>query len=242
MHQIVSPSRFTPRSSRDKGGGDGFTLPPALAKLPPGRNRLPREFIEQNQRNRILLAGVSVFGRKGLAGATVQDLTREALVSRATFYKYFSDKAACLRAVHSEVFAWLEEEVRAAASAAPDWPGAVRAVSARVIQLLADDPRLARLCAIESHLAGPEVQARYDEAMAELAAALGRGRSERPWGEELPQSFEPLLIAGAVTLTARTVTYRPRSAVKALAGELPEILLIPYLGVEDARRAVRGSD
>jgi AcrR family transcriptional regulator len=230
------------RSRRGPRDDDsGYRLPPALARLPADRGRLRREFVEQNQRDTILLAALSVFGVKGLAAATVKDLVDEAEVSRATFYKFFGDKDACLLGLEEEVVGWLEEEAHEAARGTGDWPAVVTAVTRRLVWLLLDDPRVARLCAIETLLGGPEARARREAALDGLAAGLRRGREERPWGDDLPESLESLLVRGALALVAKKVAYGPDIDAPVLADEIAEIVLIPYLGAEDARRVVRFS-
>jgi AcrR family transcriptional regulator len=222
-------------------GDSGYRLPPALARLPADRGRLRREFVEREQRDRILLAALTVFGTKGFADATVKELLEEAGVARATYYKFFPDKESCLLGLADEVLGWLGEEVRATARGAADWPAAVVAVSRLLVELLRDDPRLARVCGIELLLGGPRVRARREAALEELAAGLRRGRVERPWGESLPLSLEAILAQGAAALTASRIAYGPDPSGDDLADELPEIVLISYLGAEDARRAVRSS-
>jgi AcrR family transcriptional regulator len=228
------------RSRRGPSDDDSeYRLPPALARLPADGGRLRREFVEQNQRDTILLAALSVFGTKGFAVTTVKDLAAEANVSRATFYKFFGDKDACLLALEEEVVGWLEEEAREAARGAADWPAAVIAVTRRLVKLLLGDPRLARLCAIESQLGGPEVFGGREAALDELVVGLRRGCDERPWGKGLPGSLESLLVRGALALVARNAVCGAEVDPPALADEIAEIVLIAYLGAEDARRAVR---
>ncbi len=238
----MNPGGFSPGSAGDDSGDQGFRLPPALARLPEGRHRVPREFVAQNQRNRILLAALNVFGAKGFAAASVQDLIDDASTSRATFYKYFADKEEALRAVHDEVLGWLEEEARQVAAAAEDWTGGVLAVTEKILDLFILDPRIARLCGVEIMLAGPEVLGRHDQALGALAEALRRGRSERPWGEDLPALLEPLLLAGALSLVGRTIGLREDPEAKQLIQDLAELILLPYVGADDARRAARASD
>jgi AcrR family transcriptional regulator len=235
----LSPRRFGPRSAGDEGDGR-FPLPPALARLTAGDNRLPREFVEQNQRDRILMAALEVFGTTGFAAATVQDLVGEARVSRETFYKHFTDKEACLREVHDEVLGWLEVEARDAAGRADGWPVAVLAVCERLLGLLADDPRVARLVAVESLLGGVEVKARYEVAITALASALREGRTESSWGERLPVRLERVLLAGAMSLIARRITDDGHFEADLSHPELTEIILMYYLGHEEAHRIAHG--
>jgi hypothetical protein len=73
----------------------------------------------------------------------------------------------------------------------------------------------------------------------QLAALLRIGRGERPGGEELPEILEPAFVNGAIYLVARSIVYRQDPPPVSLAGELTELLLLPYLGAEEARRLAR---
>lgn len=235
----MSEHRFRSRSRRP--GAEGRpVLPPALARLPVGPSRMPREFIEQHQRDRILLAALEVFGTKGAAAATVQELVVEAAVSRETFYRLFANLEACLLALLGEVLDWLEQELREEARAAEDWPLAVRRVSGRLIGLLLEDRRLARLVAVEGLLGSPSVRARHEAALGDLVSALALGREERPWGPELPRDLERLILLGALSVIGRVIARGSDAEAEALLDEVPEILLIPYLGLADARRVIAG--
>jgi AcrR family transcriptional regulator len=209
-----------------------------LAKLPADPGRLAKEIVERDRRERILLAAIEVFGERGFAATTVKDLIEGASVSRATFYKYFPDKETCLAAAHAEALAWLEEEARAAAVGAADWADAVVAVAGRLVELLAADPRLARFCAGEWRAAGAAGRARHEAALAALEAELRKGRAEQPPGRLLPASLEALVVAGALAVLGRTVRDGRRSDLEALARELPEIVLIVYLGPAAAKAAL----
>lgn len=229
-------SRQGPRDDNNE-----YRLPPALARQPLGRGRLRREFVERNQRDRILQAGLSVFGTSGFATATVKDLIDESSVSRATFYKFFADKDACLLALVEEVAGWLDEEARDAARGAEGWPAAVIAVTDRLVAVTFDDPRLGRLCAVEALLGGEEVRARRDIALDALAAGLRLGRKEQSSRKKLPRRLELLLAEGALAVVARKSVASADPDARELAAELAQILLVPYLGMEGARRAVRPS-
>lgn len=225
--------------SEGTGNGKRFPLPPALSKLPPGRQRLPKQFIDENRRNRIVLAALEVFGKRGYTDPTVADLLTEASVSRATFYKYFADKEACFRALHEEVLAWLEQRARDAATGAEDWRSAVVAVSRCLIGLLDEDPRLARICTVEWVLGASQVRSHHEAMVGRLAAGLREGRAECPWAEQLPQCAELFVLAGAASLISRTTVFGLGPDAEALSVELPEVILVHYLGAEEAQRAAR---
>jgi AcrR family transcriptional regulator len=206
-------------------------IPLALAKLPPGRHQLPREFVRENQRNRIMVAALNVFTDRGVAAASIGDLVREARLSRATFYQLFDDKNACFLALQDVVLTWLEAEAADAAAEAGTWPAQVRAVVAHVASLLEEDPRIARLCAVETFAAGPEALERQQWFVERASAALRIGRAEQPGEGPLPEILEPLLIRGAAYLIGHAIVDGAQASTEKFAAELSEILLIPYLGV-----------
>jgi AcrR family transcriptional regulator len=223
-----------------KGTNAGSRLPVALTPLPAGRSRLPSDFVKRNQRARILAAALAVFGEEGLAGTTVQDLIREAHVSRATFYGFFPDKEHCLLALCQETYELLSEEALAAIEQVEPWPHQVRAAVWSAIAALGSDPRLSRVALMEALAGGEPLAGWRAEATAELAAGLARGRRERPWGVRLPELLEPVMIGGALSLVGRRLGpgsgSDPEAELPRLAAELTEILLTPYLGASQARR------
>jgi AcrR family transcriptional regulator len=196
--------------------------------------------MEERWRNRILRGALDVFGEKGFASATVQDLIDAAGTSRATFYKYFPDREACLAALCDAVLSWLESEAREAIGTAGDWPSQVRVVAERLVGLLADDPRLARVCGIEATPVSAEVRIRQRTAFEALAAGLRRGRALSRWGDDLPATLEDLLVGGGISLATRSVFW-DRPPAKDLAPEITELILISYLGAARARKVVRGT-
>jgi AcrR family transcriptional regulator len=236
----------TPRRASERGGEEEPSPPPpkvelplALSKLPPGRHRLPREFILANQRTRLLTAALGVFGERGFAKASVTSLIKEAGTSRTTFYTFFPDKEACFLATYELALEWLEASARTGIAEADTWPLQVRAATEQVLGLLAGDPRLARLCAVEVLLAGPLVHQRHDESVELAAGALRLGRAERPEAEKLAEFFERALVDGAGGLVANAVIAGQASSLSDLAPDLTELLLTIYIGPEEARRVAR---
>jgi AcrR family transcriptional regulator len=196
--------------------------------------------MEERRRRLILRGALDVFGEKGFDRATVQDLIDEAGISRATFYKYFPDREACLAALNDVVLAWLEGEAKEAITSAADWPSQVRAVTERLVGLVAADPRVGRVCGIESMLVSDEIRARRAAALDALASGLRKGRGLSRRGEELPATLEDFLVAGGTILATRSV-FGEQPPAKGLGTEVAELILIPYLGRAKARTLVRGT-
>ncbi len=88
--------------------------PPELARLPPGRHGLPREFVAHNQRERLIAGLAEAIAENGYAGTTIAHITRHAAVSRRTFYEHFASKDECFVAAYDTVMEELRERVAAA--------------------------------------------------------------------------------------------------------------------------------
>jgi len=101
--------------------------PPELAKLPPGRHGLSREFVLYNQRERLIAGLAESIAEHGYAGTTVAHITRAAAVSRRTFYEHFSSKEDCFAVAYETVMEDLRKRVSDAFDGVDDWPRAIRA-------------------------------------------------------------------------------------------------------------------
>jgi len=65
---------------------------PLHCTLPPGRHGLDRDFVSKNQRQRLLTGLVRAVAAEGYPATTIADVTRNAAVSRRTFYEHFVSK------------------------------------------------------------------------------------------------------------------------------------------------------
>ncbi|HEX3361811.1 MAG TPA: TetR/AcrR family transcriptional regulator [Solirubrobacterales bacterium] len=211
-----------------------------LTRLPVGRHGLPRDFIEENQRNRLMAAALEVFADRGYATVSVADVIKVAGVSRNTFYAYFADKEACFLATYDVVAAWLTERAAAAAGDADAWAPAVIAVIDTLTSLLAADPRLARLCTVDVYQVGAPAARRHEDLIERLTRALRAGRSAGSRGAELPPVLDAILVGGVVSLVARWVNTGEGDRLAELAPELSEALLAPYLGRAAVRELLTG--
>jgi AcrR family transcriptional regulator len=238
---VGAPDGDERRDDCDSGGFQpgGRPLPLGLSRLPAGHHGLASEVVRDSQRRRILVAALELFGRRGLLATSVQDLVREAHVSRGTFYGLFADKEACFLRLYEESVAWLRAEASAAAGEEKDWGGAACAAVERTIELLGGDERLARICTNEVLLGGEAITAGQDLVIARVGAELGRGRRERAWGPQLPKVLEQVLAAGVIVTLGRRLVPEGGIDPAVLAAEISEILLGPYLGSTDAREIVR---
>lgn len=191
------PERFEP-------GAELFELPAelALSQLPAGRHGLPRSFVARNQRLRIIAAMLRTLPERGYAETTIGHLTRGAGVSRAAFYEQFGNKEECFLATYDVAAEWLCRRVESTVATEPEWPAGLRAGVREAMQLLAANPDVAHLIAVEALQAGAVARRRRQACIEHLAEIL---RANRPIDAELPEDLEELLIGGTLSLVGRYV-------------------------------------
>ena len=146
-----------PKGDKDAGGS------PGLPRLPPGRHGLRREFVEQNQRQRLTAGIIAAVAERGYHETTITEIAAAAGVSRRTFYAYFASKEECFLAAYQEIGTYLREAGAAAATAADSWPERVRAKLAAMLETFAANPDLARFCLLAPRvpaIASPPATAR----------------------------------------------------------------------------------
>lgn len=216
--------------------------PPELARLPPGRHGLPREFVTHNQRERLIAGIAEAIAENGYSGTTIAHITRAAAVSRRTFYEHFSSKDECFVAAYDTVMKELRERVSAAFDEAEEWPRAIRAGIEAMLQFLAAEPNLARLCMVEALVAGPAVVERYDAAIQSFVPYFQEGRKGRPPEvlSRLSPTTEEALVGGMVSLISRRIIAGKAEELEDLLPDLVEFTLTPYLGSAEASEIAKG--
>jgi AcrR family transcriptional regulator len=215
--------------------------PPELARLPPGRHGLPREFVAHNQRERLIAGLAEAIAENGYAGTTIAHITRHAAVSRRTFYEHFASKDECFVAAYDTVMAELRERVGRAFEEESDWPHAVRAGIGAMLAFLAAEPNLARLCMVEALVAGPVVVERYDSAIQSFVPYFQSGREGRSAEvlARLNPTTEEALVGGMMSLISRRIIAGKTAELESLLPDLVEFTLTPYLGSEEAVEVAR---
>jgi AcrR family transcriptional regulator len=211
--------------------GQATGLP--LSRLPVGRHGLPRALVARNQRLRVIAAMLRLLPRRGYPGTTIGHVTREAGVSRAAFYEQFESKEKCFLATYDLAAEWLCERVEGAVAAHEEWPARVRVGVSEALGLLAANPELAHLIAVEALQAGAAARRRRQACVGRLAKAL---RAGRPSSAELPDDLEELLLGGALAHIARYVDAGRAERLPEATRELLQYLLIPYLDPGETRR------
>jgi len=215
--------------------------PPELARLPPGRHGLPREFVTHNQRERLIAGIAEAISEHGYSGTTIAHITRAAAVSRRTFYEHFESKDECFVAAYDAVMGELRERVSEAFEESEDWPQSIKAGIDAMLEFLAANPSLARLCMVEALVAGPAVVERYDAAIQSFVPYFQKGREGRSPEvlSRLSATTEEALVGGMVSLISRRVIAGKAEQLEELLPDLVEFTLTPYLGSEEASKIAK---
>ena len=207
-------------------------------RLPPGRHGLPRSFVTENQRERLLNGVVEAVAEHGYNATTIGKIGEAAKISRRTFYEYFSSKEECFLAAYAMVDEHVHGSMLVAAGPAEPWPEQVRARLAALLGVLSGDLAVARFYLVEPLAAGGEIAARYRDAMQGLAATI---RPQSPLSEMDVEVRDQVLMGGIATLISRRLKSGGGAQLGELLPDLVELALAPYLGREEARRVARGA-
>jgi AcrR family transcriptional regulator len=210
--------------------------PDELAQLPHGRHGLPAEFVEHNQRERLIASFTALAGEVGYGGATITAVHEGAGVASRTFYKYFETvEDVCIAAFEKAV-----EDLRPlmveAYRGESEWALQVRAALAALLADFAEYPAVARLLTVEPFVAGPEVARRHRAVIEEMSPFLRKGREQREGGESLPDTAERGILGALNSMVGRQVTAGRGEDLEALLPDLAQFVLTPYLGAAEARR------
>lgn len=218
-------------TKREEGGEDSA---PGLARLPPGRHGLPREFVAENQRGRLAAGIIATVAEHGYHDATITRIAAAAGVSRRTFYTYFSSKQECFFDAYDQIAAHLHEETVAAAAPHEEWPDRVVARLRTALEIFAANPDLVRFFLVEAPRAGEEVAARYREGTSRALVDL---TGDKPQTARQPsEAAEYAVMGGMATLIVGKVNAGEGDRLPALLPDLVELVLTPYLGREEAVR------
>jgi AcrR family transcriptional regulator len=209
--------------------------------LPPGRHGLPREFVVENQRGRLVAGVIATVAERGYHEATISQIAAAAGVSRRTFYTYFSSKRECFFDAYDQIAAHLSRSGTAAAEPFEQWPDRVAAKLRSALEVFAANPDLVRFYMVEPPRAGEEIAAHYRLRTSRALADLTDGRPPPPATHPVSEAVEYAMMGGISALIVRAVEAGEGEALPALLPDLLELLLTPYLGREEAVRISRES-
>jgi len=223
------------------GMADSRSLSERLAKMPPGRHLVPRDFISQNQRERMLLATAELVAERGYQKTTIELIAKTARVALSTFYEQFSSKEECFLAAFDESVAAAREVFGELLDTEQPWADQVASGMEIFLEMVVAEPARVRLCIVEAQAAGGEALARYQAMLESLAPKLREGREFNPRSSRLPDGLEVAIVGGLAWLVHQRLVADRIDGIKALLPEMLQVTLTPYIGEVEASRAAEAA-
>ncbi len=219
------------------GMADSRSLSERLATMPPGRHLVPRDFVTQNQRERMLLATAELVAERGYQKTTIELIAKTARVALSTFYEQFSSKEECFLAAFDETMEAAAEVFDELLDDEQDWADQIAAGLEITLEMIVKEPSRARLCIVEAQAAGGEALVRYQGMLEKLAPKLCEGRVHNPRASRLPDGLEVAVVGGLAWLIHQRLLADQVDEIKGLLPEMLQVTLTPYVGEVEAGRA-----
>lgn len=192
-------------------------------------------------RQRLTDAFTKIAAERGYAKTTVKEVVAAAGVSRSAFYGQFESKRQCLIAAYDAYVDRLMSEVDQAMETQEEWPLKIKAAVVAGLGFVTETASFARLFAVEAFSAGPAVLDRGFAGMQRVVLILRTGRDLYPEADRISDLTEPVLVAGITSLVTGALLSEEEARLAELEPPMVEILLTPYLGVEQAKEIAQAS-
>lgn len=209
-----------------------------MERLPRGRHGLPREFVAQNQRERLLAALAECLEERGYDGTTVSMIGTRAGVSKSDFYKQFESKDACFLAAYDGAVQRIRNEVVTACKEEDEWASGVLAALTTLLALLVAEPAQTQLVLVEGLRAGRGVYDRYQDGLQSFVPLLREGAPAPAGSEPPPMATDEAVVGGIASLLGRRVLAGETEKLAEFLPEIAEFALTPYVGAAEARRMI----
>jgi AcrR family transcriptional regulator len=197
-------------------------------RLPRGRHALAPEDVLSDQRERLLAAVPAVAAEHGYEAMSVADIVRAAAVSRNAFYKNFRDKQDCVATAHELGHERLFEILSSGCYEGATTKERVGTSLEAALDVLADDPALARFLFVEAPSGGDEIALRYHEWLGRYGTLLRSAAPNLP-PESLPEPEVEQVIVGGIASRVASEVLRGRGAkLRELADPFLEYVLTFY--------------
>jgi AcrR family transcriptional regulator len=185
-------------------------------RLPRGRHALAPDEVLRDQRERLLATVPAVAAEHGYEAMSVADIVKAAGVSRNAFYKNFSDKQDCVATAHELGHERLFEVLAVGCDEGATIEERVGTSLEAVLEVLADEPALARFLFVEAPSGGDQVALRYHEWLGRYGTLLRSAAPDLPL-ESIPlPEVEQVIVGGIASRVAS-------EALRGRGGELREL-------------------
>ena len=208
-----------------------------LEILPRGPHGISPTLVLENQRHRMLSATAEALVEEGYASLSVSSIIGRARVSRRTFYQLFDDKLDCVLSAHLVAFERLEKVLRVSCARQRPWPEGVAAAVDAGLKFAAHAPAEASLLAFAPVAAEPAVTTRALTANAHLLGLLRAGREDYARAMVPGEFAEQAMLMGLMQVVGAELFAGRAKQLPRLGPELSQVLLTPFLGEAEAKRA-----
>lgn len=216
-------------------GGKGAPAAAPATAGSRGRPPLPREFIANHKRRRIVDALAELSAEQGYDATKISDVVRRAAVARKTLYDNFTGKEEVFLAAFDSSVEELTHRIEQACGGAGDgWQGRVEAGLEAFLDYIAENPAPARLCLVEALSATPVATKRYEDALQSFVEMAQRAF---PQDDRLPETIEEILVGAVVWIAFKQIRRRETERAADLLPELSEFVMAPYVGIGIAEAA-----
>jgi AcrR family transcriptional regulator len=168
--------------------------------------------------------------------ATVARVVERAGVSRQAFYEHFDDRNDCLSAVFDEFVAVAARRALTASTRGRGWLERVRAGMLALLELLDEEPVLARMCVADAVPGGLSRHTARGATLAKLVTVLEHGREETAARDRPAPCAARSVIGGTLGMIHARLLGPERSSLVELLNPLMAMLVLPYLGEAAALR------
>ena len=198
--------------------------------VPVGRDRLPREVLNEHQRRRVLTAAIEVFAKRGYQATTVDHIVSAAKIGVGSFYSLFHGKEECFLAAYDRIVAEGRERIAATLPSDDSWATRLVAGLRALLEMVEEQPFAARIALVEVQTAGATALAHHERNLDLAADLLREGREQSPVPDELPATLEFATVGGLTWFLQQRISAGESAAAIELLPEVLEIVAEPYLG------------
>jgi AcrR family transcriptional regulator len=214
-----------------------------MAEEPPlvvarGRHAPPLQVRLDVQRRRLFLAAAAVCARGGYADLTAEAITREAGMSKATFYEHFANKEECILALMDEATLEVMQAMATASVAVRgDYRQHVRDQLGAFLRTLTEYPTTAQTILVEAVAAGPQAAERRDAMLSVFAESLLRDNARAAQREGAPQFVTRDDAFAVVGATVELISRHLRTGVPQDVLELEPVIERVIFGLLNGERS-----
>jgi AcrR family transcriptional regulator len=184
----------------------------------------------------MVAAMIDVVSERSRARTTVAHVVARSGVSRRTFYEVFEDFDDCFLAALELAVERAREYVLLDYDPSERWRARVRKGLVGLLEFLAEEPAMGRLCIVETLGAGARVHERRARTIDELVAVVDEGRSESKSAAVLPALTAEGVVGGVLSVLHARLLEDRRDSLLDLSGPLMGMIVLPYLGPAAAQK------